>query len=198
MIGFILIGCSSPEQSEKISSKVDDKQNIELSTGDKIKQLEAQLKPKYDADSFQLESEITKRQTEVAKMPRSEGASTWRAEIADLQIEHDKLSRKLNIEKDYVSNLIKTADSPDLKAEIQKTKGHELEKMTLDTNRRLAEIDRQSKDLNIKIKGEQITSERDLKLSQIESEYRIKQAQIAYNAANESLERTKHSMNANK
>jgi LAS superfamily LD-carboxypeptidase LdcB len=199
LISSIFISCSSPEKIEQKSSITENKQNTsEQSVAEKVKQLESQFKPKYDEAIFQLESETTKRLTDVAKMPRSEGASTWKAEIAELQVERDKLSKKLNIEKSYVSDLLKSTDAPNVKDEIQKTKGRELEKMTLDTNKRLAEIDRQSKDLSIKIKTGQITRERDSKLSQLENEYKIKQAEIEYNASKESLERTKRAMNINK
>jgi hypothetical protein len=188
LVSFILIGCNSSENISGQSSNSNNS-NEKQTVSDTVKGLEAQFKQKYDDAVFQLESETTKKQTEAAKLPTSDST-----EIKKLEIERENLSKKLNIEKDHLFDLLKAANESQVKDEIQKTKGRELEKTTLDTNKRLAEIDRRSKDLSIKIKSEQLTRERDLKISQIQSEERIKEAQVEYNAVNESLQQTKRSM----
>lgn len=190
-----MIGCNSSEKKNVSEPTIKDEKTDIVST---IKELEKKLKPNYDDAIFKLETEITKRQTEVAKIPRSEGASMWSAKIEELKLERDGLVKRLDIEKNYYFDLLKAANNADVKAEIQKINGRELEKKTLETNRRLAETDRESKDLSIQIKSQRLAMERDAKLSQIENDYRIKKAQIEYNASVERLNKTRQAMNANK
>jgi hypothetical protein len=137
-----------------------------------VKDLEKRVKPEFDKLSEQLDSETTKRETEAAKMSRRTETSEWSADIVNLGIERDKLTRGLEIEKRYLQKLLTFTNDPAVKSEIEETVGHALEKRSLEVSKRLAEIDRDRKDLDVKLKLFRLDVENTYKKGKIESEYR--------------------------
>lgn len=145
-----------------------------------VSNLKKALQPGRDNALFQLETSIKKREIEAAQFPRDLDfePDKYQAQIDNLQIEADSLRGKLEIERSYYNALLTNTNNGKVIAEIQQTTGRELERHTLETDKRLAEIGRETIQLKRRIAN--FWNERQYKSRVAESErkYRERVAEI--------------------
>ncbi|MDQ4121958.1 MAG: hypothetical protein M3209_10985 [Acidobacteriota bacterium] len=175
-----------------ISDSIKGKQTEEERLRAAISEIEQEFQPSREDALHKLEIDLKQREIEVAKLPRRLDTSQWQARIEELKIESEGLRKRLELEQKYYSDIAERADNEKLREEIQRTIGRQFETKSLETNKRLAEIERESKDLNLKIEEDEINRKYALKKSLLDSQYAERMAKLLSGNLDESTDHKKN------
>ncbi|HEX8397661.1 MAG TPA: hypothetical protein VF644_10195 [Pyrinomonadaceae bacterium] len=175
-----------------ISDSIKGKQTEQERLRAAISEIEQEFQPSREDALHKLEIDLKQREVEVAKLPRRLETSQWQARIKELKIEREGLHKRLELEQKYYSDIAERADNEKLREEIQRTVGRQFEAKSLETNKRLAEIERESIDLNLKIQEDEINRKFALKKSLFDLEYSERMAKLMSGNLDESNDHNKN------
>ncbi|HEX8195910.1 MAG TPA: hypothetical protein VF571_06960 [Pyrinomonadaceae bacterium] len=174
--------------SDSIKGKQTEQERLRAAIG----KIEQEFQSSREDALHKLEIDLKQREIEVAKLPRRLDTSQWQARIEELKVESEGLNKRLEIEQKYYSDITEKADNEKLREEIQRTIGRQFEAKSLETNKRLAEIERESIDLNLKIEEDEINRKFALKKSFLDLEFAERRAKLLSGNFDESTDHKKN------